>query len=76
MEHAHELYVKAIRNIAEGKIANVPQSEIANGRVFYTREWTLNKKISLIKNFRNFKPVLYSEDYKQKQKDLTLIKIQ
>ena len=76
MGHAHELYLKAITNISNGIITNVPQSEIAIGKVFYTKDWTLNKKFSLIKNFKNFKSVVYSEEYKQKQKDLRIIKMQ
>jgi folate-dependent phosphoribosylglycinamide formyltransferase PurN len=36
MEHAHSLYLRAINEIIKGNISNVPQCDIAPGKVFYT----------------------------------------
>ena len=76
MEHAHQLYLKAITSIVNGKQSNVPQLEIAQGQVFYTKDWTLDKKISLVRNLRKYAAIVNSNDYKKEQSQLKLIKIE
>jgi methionyl-tRNA formyltransferase len=40
MEHAHDLYVRAIRRLARGEqVPSVAQASIEEGRTFYTVEW-------------------------------------
>lgn len=67
MEHAHELYLKAIRNIANGKLFSVSQVEIDSGKVYFTKDWTLYEKFRLKINFTEFKVEVKSNKYKQKQ---------
>jgi len=55
MEHAHRLYLKAIKYLASGKTQSIKQSDIAQGITYYTRDWTLNQKFKLIRNFRKDK---------------------
>ncbi|MDP4867145.1 MAG: hypothetical protein NWR53_10845, partial [Crocinitomicaceae bacterium] len=52
MEHAHQLYVKAIKFIEQGNISNVKQSDICDGKTYYTKEWKLKNKRDLIRNLR------------------------
>jgi hypothetical protein len=52
MEHAHELYVRAIRRIAEGgKVPSVPQNSIGEGRLFYSSEWNMTAMRNAVGNF-------------------------
>lgn len=40
MEHAHDLYLRAVKAFADGKaLPAVPQHSIAQGRLFLTRHW-------------------------------------
>jgi methionyl-tRNA formyltransferase len=40
MDHAHDLYVRAVECHAQGKtVARVPQSSLGAGDTFYTKEW-------------------------------------
>tara|TARA_B110001452_G_C15216854_1_gene421962 strand:+ start:994 stop:1824 length:831 start_codon:yes stop_codon:yes gene_type:complete len=55
MEHAHQLYVKSIKYIENGHNSNVKQSDIGDGKTYYTKEWKLKNKKNLIKNFREVK---------------------
>lgn len=52
MEHAHELYVKAIKFIKQGKTSNIKQSDIGDGKTYYTKDWRLKNKRDLIRNIR------------------------
>ncbi len=58
MDHAHDLYVRAIAKIAEGaNVPAVPQDEIAAGALFYTKDWTWREMRRALKNFeRNYAP--------------------
>ncbi len=57
MEHAHDLYVRAIRRIAAGKeVLSVPQKSIAEGSDFYSVQWNLAARRKALSNFRrNYK---------------------
>lgn len=40
MEHAHDLFRRALEHFASGKVLPaVPQGEIGEGRLFYSRDW-------------------------------------
>jgi methionyl-tRNA formyltransferase len=54
MEHAHELYLKAIDFIIKGGRNNFSQNEIAEGKTYYTKQWTIGKKIKLVRNIDSF----------------------
>ena len=55
MEHAHELYIRAIDQLIKGNLNNVPQDEIAKGKVFYTKEWGFRARFNLLLNLINLK---------------------
>jgi len=53
MEHAHDLYRRALEAYAAGKrVPSVPQASIAEGRLFYTRDWNSAAMIRAILNHR------------------------
>ncbi len=53
MEHAHDLYVRCLRAIAEGApVPRVPQASIAEGRTFYGAEWNALAMARAYANFR------------------------
>jgi len=55
MNHAHELYIRAIINISNGTAKNVVQSTIATGTIYYTKDWNWKAHASLLLNFKHFK---------------------
>jgi methionyl-tRNA formyltransferase len=55
MNHAHDLYAKAIINISNGTAKNVVQSTIAPGTVYYTKDWAWKAHAQLLRNFKHFK---------------------
>ncbi|MBS1792985.1 MAG: hypothetical protein JSS81_03980 [Acidobacteria bacterium] len=53
MEHAHDLYVRAVARLAGGgDVPSVPQSEIDEGTTFYTVDWNWAAQRRAQKNFR------------------------
>lgn len=69
MQHAHSMYVRAIKKMAAGeKLPKIPQESIAEGRTFYTKEWSLRPMLRAQLNFKlRYKPSLFqSEDFKRK----------
>jgi folate-dependent phosphoribosylglycinamide formyltransferase PurN len=54
MEHAHDLYLKAIDYLAnsERPYNSIPQDSIAKGSLYLTRMWTGSKKKQLLKNWK------------------------
>lgn len=54
MNHAHDLYVRAVKFLVDGKTHSIPQKEIAPGKTYYSRDWTLKQKMNAVKNFKSF----------------------
>lgn len=56
MEHAHDLYCRAIEKVVfeKGSVKTIPQNSLGNGTTFYTKDWQWAQKWALIKNFRKF----------------------
>ena len=53
MEHAHDLYRRAVVAIDQGlPVGNVPQKQLAEGRTFYTAQWTGRAMARAYVNFR------------------------
>lgn len=73
MEHAHNLYLKAIKKLAIGESSSVKQSDIAQGNTYYTKQWTLKKKHNLIKNLNEFSKFIKSNDCQKMQQGITTI---
>ncbi|UEG50558.1 hypothetical protein LK994_03620 [Ferruginibacter lapsinanis] len=55
MEHAHDLYTRAIKKVAEGKRTEVDQKGITEGITYYSKQWGLKEKINLIRNLNQFR---------------------
>lgn len=54
MDHAHDLYVKVVRVLAEGKeVQSVPQKELGDGKTFYTKDWDAGAMLSAQLNFKS-----------------------
>jgi folate-dependent phosphoribosylglycinamide formyltransferase PurN len=54
MEHAHDLYVRAVRQIGEGReVPAIPQGAIAEGTTFYTADWNAPAQRAALRNFRD-----------------------
>lgn len=58
MEHAHELYCRAIQRFTQGEpLPAVPQCEIGEGRLFYTRQWDSLAMLRAVANYHfRYKP--------------------
>jgi methionyl-tRNA formyltransferase len=76
MDHAHDLYVRSIENLQNGKRPGIPQREIADGTTYYTRQWGLKQKIKLATQFRNFKQSILSGEIDQKRSAIKTIPLQ
>lgn len=59
MEHAHDLYVRAIAYLlnTQPPYISVAQSTFDVSRLFYTKMWTAEKRADLLKNWRKRKRV-------------------
>ena len=52
MDHAHDLLLRCLRRFAEGKaLPNVPQSELAEGKLFLARHWNSKAALRAVVNF-------------------------
>ena len=75
MEHAHGLYLKAIEKLIQGISSNVPQKTIDSGKTFMTRQWGLQQKMAMVRNFKSFKTVIKSLQYAQDKAKVITVKI-
>jgi methionyl-tRNA formyltransferase len=75
MEHAHELYLKAIHHVALGGKNSVKQDSITKGKTYYSKEWNLKQKINLVKGMRKFKKAVNTNEYLKKRKKINIIEI-
>ena len=73
MEHAHSLYIKSIKLIQDGIKTSIPQAEIAVGKTYYTKDWTLKRKIDLMSNFKKIKHFVKSQQLIEKRKTISVI---
>lgn len=55
MEHAHEIYIKAIKNIRNNSAKNIPQSTLGEGSIYYNKNWSLKSQLNLLINLLRFK---------------------
>jgi folate-dependent phosphoribosylglycinamide formyltransferase PurN len=74
MQHAHDLYIKAIEDVFNNTCSNVKQSDIAIGKLYYNRSWGLKQKINLIRNMPAFRKAVKSGETTKKQKSIVVIK--
>lgn len=58
MDHAHDLYVRAVARLKDGAaLPSVPQSELGKGRLFLTRHWTGLRSLRAWLNFLRMRPL-------------------
>lgn len=76
MEHAHDLYINAVAYLATGKKQSIPQSDITNGITYYTKQWSLKRKIDLIKNYSQLKKECTNGNLMAKRRNIKTIKIE
>ncbi|HYG53026.1 MAG TPA: formyltransferase family protein [Flavobacteriales bacterium] len=76
MEHAHALYLKTVDHLNQGGRSNVPQTSVAQGKTYYTRQWTLAQKKALKRNFKAFKMQFNSEEAKAKRATVKTVSIE
>ena len=75
MEHAHQLSLKAIEQFSNGKVKGVKQSDISEGKTYYTKQWGLKEKIKLASNMVNFCTFFKSADAGKLKATVMTIKI-
>lgn len=73
MQHAHELYLKAITYILKGSLKSVPQSTIATGKTYYTKDWNMHHKLNLIRNMPKFRNHIKSSPQSKKIKEQIMV---
>ncbi len=66
MEHAHELYCKAVEKIETDfeNCPNIKQASIDNGTTYYSKDWNWKNKLDLISNFKRKESYVSSKKYK------------
>jgi len=57
MDQAHELYLRSVTSVIEGRRQSVKQKSISEGITYYTRDWGLREKILLVKNLKYFRKI-------------------
>lgn len=54
MKHAHELLLGTIKKIQQGEYNSEKQKDIALGKTYYTKNWTIKKQLNLKRNLPFF----------------------
>jgi len=75
MEHAHILYINAVKFLASGNRQSIKQFDIANGKTYFTKQWTLKQKINLIKNFGLLKKEFDNGNISAKRKEIKTVEL-
>lgn len=79
MEHAHDLYVRAIVKVLEGReVPSVPQNSIGEGHLFKTKDWTPKEMRRAKRNFRQNYSRFFSDttEADQSSSELRLIELE
>jgi methionyl-tRNA formyltransferase len=75
MEHAHNLYINAVKFLNSGNKQSIKQSEITDGTTYYTKQWALRQKINLIRNFPQLKKEFDNGNIIAKRKDIKTVNL-
>lgn len=74
MEHAHDLYLRGLKQLQKKGIAanRVPQKNITEGITYYTKMWSFTPKINLLRNLLagNFSKAVQTAEFREKVKSL------
>jgi folate-dependent phosphoribosylglycinamide formyltransferase PurN len=79
MEHAHDLYGRAIEAVVRGRrVPNVPQSQIGDGPTFRNADWTPRQMVRAIRNFRHHYRTAFVEggSAERKASTVTLVSLE
>jgi methionyl-tRNA formyltransferase len=73
MEHAHDLYLRALRRIANGvEVPAVSQSLIANGQTFHSADWG---PVAMLRAWRNFQNTYHRSFSGEMCHEITLVSL-
>lgn len=75
MEHAHSLYLKAIKYLENGNHKSIPQSNISKGKTYYTKEWTIRQKLNLVLNLKKMRNSFKTEDFNKLRQNIIVVEI-
>ncbi|MEN8220298.1 MAG: formyltransferase family protein, partial [Pseudomonadota bacterium] len=76
MEHAHNLYIRVIKKLANGQtVPSVPQESIGKGKTFYTIEWNGWAMLKALINFRRYYSMYFldGQEYRNQSSRLNLV---
>lgn len=73
MEHAHDLYLRAIESIKNRSVNNIPQKNIAEGITYYNRQWSLKEKRKLVRNMNRFKQSVSEENLASQRFNIKIV---
>lgn len=75
MEHAHNLYLNSVKFLNSGNYQSTKQSDITDGKTYYTKQWTLKQKINLNRNISHLKKEFDNGNVIAKRKDIITLNI-
>jgi methionyl-tRNA formyltransferase len=77
MEHAQALYLKAISMLIASPLSyrNKKQIDIAKGKTYFSKMWTLEQKKKMMENWKNFGSAINSNEFKMKRAKITICKL-
>lgn len=77
MEHAHDLYIRAVEKI-DADFSNckrIKQRSITEGITYYSRQWNNEAKNRLLKNYKKLQAALGTEKYREAIKKTTTVQL-
>jgi len=76
MNAGHELYLKALKNLEEGKpLPRVKQQSIAEGITYYHKDWNAKAKMDLLRNLKRFGTKVGERYYAEQLKNIQLVQL-
>lgn len=77
MEHAQKLYIDCLSFIETNysSAPSIKQSEITDGKTFYSRDWNFKARKNLIRNWRAYKKTVQSPAFQIKQQSLQKVSL-
>jgi methionyl-tRNA formyltransferase len=79
MEHAHDLYLRSIQALAAGHpVPRVLQSDLGEGRTFYTADWGGSAMLRALINYKRFysQTLFSSPEFREKVDRIRLIPVE
>ncbi len=73
MNHAHALYLNAIRWLSEGHHHRIPQDQVGKGITYFGKQWDWKQRLALGKNLKKFKREINSAETIKKRASLTVV---